>query len=90
MGSGCLPGGAHPPGSEPKALGWRTKSLVGWWSQPKRAMAPHVKIPKEKKKKRKEGGGKEEEDSSFQNQIGGEFLLLPGGRRTLGALVPQV
>ena len=39
MGSGCLPGGAHTPGSEPKALGWRTKFLVGWWSQPKKAMA---------------------------------------------------
>ena len=68
MGSRCLPGRAHPPGSEPKALGWRHKSLVGWWSQPKGPMAPHKKIPKEKKgKKRKEEGGKEEEDSSFPN-----------------------
>ena len=78
MGSRRSPGGAHPPGSEPKALGWRTKPLVGWWSHPKRAMAPHKKIPKEKiKNKRKEGGGKEEEDSSFPNRIGGGVLLLP-------------
>ena len=88
MGSGCLLGGAHPPGSETKALGCRTKSLVGWWSQPKRAMAPQAKIPKERRKKRKEGGGKEEEDSSFPNRIGG-VLLHPCGQRTLGALVPQ-
>ena len=49
MGSGCSPGGAHPPGSEPKALGWRTKPLVGWWSQTKRDMAPRKEIPKEKR-----------------------------------------
>lgn len=77
MGSGCSLGGTHPPRSEPKALGLRTKPLVGWWSQPKRAMAPHKKIPKgKKKKKRKEGGGKEEEDSSFPNRIGGGGVLL--------------
>ena len=76
MGSGSSPGGAHPPWSEPKDIGWHHKSLVGWWSHPKRSMAPHVKIAKEKKKKKKEGGGKEEEDSYYPNRIGG-VLLLP-------------
>ena len=52
MGSGCSPGGGHPPGSEPKALGRRHKSLMGWRSQPKEPMAPHKKIPKRKEKEK--------------------------------------
>ena len=70
MGSGSSSGGAHPPGSEPKAIGWRHKSLVGWWSQPKGPMAPLIEIPKRKEKEKEKGklgGGKEEEDYSFPN-----------------------
>ena len=52
MGSESSPGGANPPEIDPKALGSRHKSLVGWWSHPKGPMAPHKKIPKENKMKR--------------------------------------
>ena len=69
MGSRCLPGGTHPPGSEPKVLGWRHKSLLGWWSQPKRAMAPHVKIQKEKKKKGKTEVGRKRRTPPSQTEL---------------------
>ena len=74
MGSGYSKGGAHPPGSEPKALGWHHK-----WSDGVSPRGPWRHIRKYHRKineKGKEGGGKEEEDSFFPNRIGG-VLLLP-------------
>lgn len=77
MGSGSSPGEAHPPESESKALGWRHKSLVCWWSQSKGPWHHIRKYHKKIKENGKEGGGKEEEDSSFPNRIGGVLLPWP-------------
>ena len=60
MGSSCSPRGAHPPESEPKALGWHHKYLVGWRSQTKRDMASYKENTKrkEKEKEKREVGRK--------------------------------
>ena len=89
MGSGSSPGGAHPLGSEPKALGWRHKSLVGWWSQPKGPMVPHKKIPKENKRKSgKREMGRKRRTPPSQTELEEESSSSLG-RRTLEVLVPQ-
>ena len=89
MGSGCLPGGTHPPRSEPKALGWRTKSLVGWWSQPKESMAPHKENTKRKEKEKgKREVGRKRRTPPSQTELE-ESSSTPSAGTPLGPLCPK-